>query len=248
MHRTTDSILLVLAAAAGASAQSAVWRPLGVTSGNIYYNGGNVGIGTTNPAYPLDLAGALRVKSAVAGTWSLIDLEKNNDTGGALVRYLPAGAVATPTNRYFYAGVSGATNRFDIFTYDGTSLSPAYVSILNTGNVGIGTSNPNPQYALAVNGVIGAKEVIVTLSGWSDYVLRPDYRLRPLSEVNAYIKEHGHLPDIPSEAEVKSKGVSVGDMQARLLAKIEELTLHMIRLEGQNRELKERIGQLEAGR
>jgi hypothetical protein len=66
-----------------------------------------------------------------------------------------------------------------------------------------------------------------------------------LSEVNAYIQAHRHLPDIPSEAEVKEKGVSVGDMQSKLLAKIEELTLHMIQQDKENRELRERIARLE---
>ncbi len=75
------------------------------------------------------------------------------------------------------------------------------MTITSVGNVGIGTIKP--QYLLSVNGTIGAKDVIVTNSGWSDYVFRPGYRLRPLSEVGAYIRAHHHLPDIPSEAEVK---------------------------------------------
>jgi hypothetical protein len=119
------------------------------------------------------------------------------------------------------------------------------------GKVGIGT--PNPQYLLSVNGTIGTKEVVVTNTGWSDYVFRPDYRLQPLSEVKSYIQANHHLPDIPSETEVKEKGVSLGDMQSKLLAKIEELTLHMIqadernsRLEQQNQALCERITRLES--
>jgi hypothetical protein len=68
---------------------------------------------------------------------------------------------------------------------------------------------------------------------------------RPLAEVASYIKEHHHLPEIPSEAEVKEKGVGVGDMQAKLLAKIEELTLHLIQADEKNLELQERIGRLE---
>lgn len=65
-------------------------------------------------------------------------------------------------------------------------------------------------------------------TGWSDYVFAEDYRLAPLSEIEAHIKEKKHLPGIPSAAEVADRGVNVGDMQARLLAKIEELTLHQI--------------------
>jgi len=117
------------------------------------------------------------------------------------------------------------------------------VSVTSAGNVGIGTTNP--QYKLAVNENIGAQDIIVTNTGSPDYVLRAGYRLRPLSEVGAYIRAHHHLPDIPSAAEVKQKGVSLGDMQAKLLAKIEELTLHMIQQDKENRELRERIARLE---
>jgi hypothetical protein len=110
------------------------------------------------------------------------------------------------------------------------------------GNVGIGTASP--QYLFSVNGTIGTKDVIVTNTGWSDYVFLPGYRLRPLSEVNAYIHANHHLPDIPTEAEVKEKGVSVGEMQAKLLAKVEELTLHMIQMEERNERLEHEIADL----
>jgi predicted DNA-binding protein YlxM (UPF0122 family) len=64
-----------------------------------------------------------------------------------------------------------------------------------------------------------------------------------LSEVNAFIQANHRLPDIPSEAEVKEKGVSMGDMQAKLLAKVEELTLHMIQQERENREVRDQMNQ-----
>lgn len=105
----------------------------------------------------------------------------------------------------------------------------AKVTILSNGNVGVGTTSPG-TYKLAVNGTLRAKQVIID-TGWSDYVFDPDYRLAPLAEVEKQIKAERHLPGIPSASDVAAKGISVGEMQARLLAKIEELTLHQIEQE-----------------
>jgi hypothetical protein len=115
--------------------------------------------------------------------------------------------------------------------------------VLNSGNVGVGTATPAHKFS--VNGAIGATEVIVASSG-ADYVFARDYRLAPLDEVAAFVAEHHHLPDIPSAAEVQEKGLSLGDMQAKLLAKIEELTLHMIEGQRDNQQLRQRIARLEA--
>ncbi len=113
----------------------------------------------------------------------------------------------------------------------------------STGNVGIGTTNP--QQLLDVHGTMAAQAIIVTQAG-ADYVFDPNYRLAPLSEVAGYIQEHHHLLDIPSAEEMQQKGASVGEMQAKMLAKIEELTLHMIRADKENQELRARIAHLEA--
>lgn len=108
------------------------------------------------------------------------------------------------------------------------------------GNVGIGTTEPG-DYKLAVNGKIKTREVVVTAFEWSDYVFEDDYDLKSLEEVEKYIKENKHLPGIPTEKEVKEKGLSVGDMQAKLLEKIEEMTLYIINLKKENKELENRI-------
>jgi hypothetical protein len=101
--------------------------------------------------------------------------------------------------------------------------------------------------AVTATGSLTASEVVVTATPWADYVFTPEYRLAPLSEVAAYVEANHHLPGIPSADEVAEKGVSLGDMQTKLLAKIEELTLHMIAAEQENQELRARIGRIEAG-
>ncbi len=117
-------------------------------------------------------------------------------------------------------------------------------SLFVSGNVGIGTTDQT-QYPLAVNGTIEAKEIIVQ-SGWSDYVLGTSYLLEPLSDVSRRIKADGHLPGIPSAKEIAEHGAPVGEIQAKLLAKIEELTLHAIEQEKQLDEQKLRIERLES--
>jgi hypothetical protein len=84
-------------------------------------------------------------------------------------------------------------------------------------------------YKLVVGGKILAEEIRVKLiKDWADYVFAPSYRLKSLGEVEDHIRTHRRLPDIPSATEVGESGVDIGDMQAKLLAKIEELTLYVI--------------------
>ena len=102
----------------------------------------------------------------------------------------------------------------------------AFLMILKNGKVGIGTETPTEM--LSVNGNIHTKKVIVTQSGWPDYVFDSAYKLKPLSELENFIKINKHLPEIPSESQTKKDGVDVGNNQALLLKKVEELTLYMI--------------------
>jgi hypothetical protein len=96
------------------------------------------------------------------------------------------------------------------------------------GNIGIGTAKP--QYKLAVEGTIGARKVKVTQESWADFVFDPTYKLPTINETALYIQQHRHLPGIPSETEVKEKGLDVGEMNKLLLQKIEEQMLYIIEL------------------
>ena len=107
-------------------------------------------------------------------------------------------------------------------------------------NIGIGTVSPG-SWKLAVNGKVRAKEVKVE-TGWSDFVFNKEYELPSLQEVDNHIKEKGHLKDIPSAKEVEENGIFLGEMDAKLLQKIEELTLYTIqqekKIEDQDEEIK----------
>ncbi|MCR9250200.1 MAG: hypothetical protein NXI20_07225 [bacterium] len=103
-------------------------------------------------------------------------------------------------------------------------------------NIGIGTMDVD-GYKLSVEGNVRATEVKVEATPWPDYVFTPSYDLKSLDQVETFINENGHLPNIPSAQEVEeNKGIGLGEMNAKLLEKIEELTLHLIQ---QNKELSE---------
>ena len=102
--------------------------------------------------------------------------------------------------------------------------------IIADNNIGIGTTSftdGNDTYRLSVDGKVRAHGVKVYTT-WADYVFKPDYDLKPLNEVEAFINKNGHLPNVPSEKEVLENGIELGAMNAKLLEKIEELTLYVI--------------------
>ncbi len=126
-------------------------------------------------------------------------------------------------------GFNFVTTRGRLFTID------------SVGNVRIGDHAPN-GYKLSVNGsAIFTKAVVKAYANWPDFVFEEDFKLQPIEEVMAYVKENKHLPGIPSAKEVAEKGQDLGEMNAKLLQKIEELTLYIA-------EMKKEIDALKAER
>ena len=133
------------------------------------------------------------------------------------------------------------------------------------GNTGVGTYTPNAKfhvngtqliggnneriatgYQLSVAGKIIAEEVRVELRAlWPDYVFGKNYKLMPLDELEKSIKKNKHLPNIPSAAEVEKEGISLGDMNKRLMEKVEELTLYIIDINKKNMVLADKVQKLE---
>lgn len=192
----------------------------GSTGKNIIFNGSptgvataNIGIGMLDPIQALDVGGRLNIRYGVIqnGTTAVTGTED-------------LGLYSTRSGYYLRLVTTSAPIRF--YT-DGGTGSTAKMTIESNGSVGIGTESPSSTYLLSVNGKVRAKEIKVE-SSWSDFVFKPGYKLKTLSEVESYIKENGHLPEIPSEQEVTENGVELGDITSKLLMKIEELTLYII--------------------
>jgi hypothetical protein len=187
-------------------------------------SGGNVGIGTTSPTTKF------HVYEPTQNVLGKIE------TGGANT------AAIIYKNNYEEWQVGNQAYGATGFTF--ASLSGIKMTIRSSGDVGIGTVSPDAK--LAVKGTIHAQEVKVDLSvPGPDYVFEPTYNLKPLAEIETYIKKNKHLPEVPSAKEMEKNGVQLGEMNMLLLKKVEELTLYVIELKKENEEFKKRFVKIE---
>jgi hypothetical protein len=179
---------------------------------------GNIGIGNPTPEIPLSVYGISQFFPRRIGSGDVRSLEIG----------------------YSFTNPDFMNNLYPVFLKTGGGNQPL---ILDAARVGIGTSNPDAK--LAVNGTIHSKEVKVDLLDWPDYVFKKEYKLPTLEEVEKHINEKGHLENIPNEDEVLKNGINLGEMNAKLLQKIEELTLYMIEMKKENVQMKSKQSELE---
>ncbi len=182
---------------------------------------GKIGIGKQ----PTDAELSVGRKTGSDGSLTRLSLEPPKHTGGPW-KYITRDAGAYAYLDQYYGAKHLLTFRHD-------------------GKVGIGTKNTG-SHKLAVEGSVGAREIQVEASGWSDFVFEKEYSLPTLLEVENHIKENGHLKDIPSEAEVIKNGIFLGEMDAKLLQKIEELTLYTIQQQKEIQNLKKENNELKS--
>ncbi|MFW0735915.1 hypothetical protein [Flavobacterium sp. T12S277] len=202
-------------------------------------NNGNVGIGTTAPNTKLTVVG----NSATQLVSSLIGgVVSQNFKYTALSIGESVSAGSSSNIGYMSHQTDKSLSGLYLTNY-GDSEHNASLFVKVGGNVGIGVTNP--QNKLDVKGTIRSQEVKVTLDGWSDFVFKKEYDLPTLAEVEKHIKEKGHLENIPNEEEVLKNGINLGEMNAKLLQKIEELTLYMIDMKKENDQMKKRLVKLE---
>ena len=136
---------------------------------------------------------------------------------------------------------------FNIFENGRTELN--YKQLTNTDKVLLIRNPDRKLLQLTNDGVLRAREIVVDLALWSDYVFEPTYKLMPLTEVKQYISENKHLPNVPSAAVMEAEGLNVAETSRMLMEKVEELTLYLIQLEEkvaqQNALIQEQAVQLE---
>ncbi len=127
--------------------------------------------------------------------------------------------------------------------WSSSGINTYHTSTLGTVFIGM-TDIADSSYRLFVEKGIRTRKVKVDVSSWPDYVFQPGYELRSIKDVEKYIKENGHLPGVPSAAEAEKEGINLGDNQALLLKKIEELTLYTIEQDKKAEQQQEQINSL----
>ncbi|QQS50486.1 MAG: hypothetical protein IPM71_12975 [Bacteroidota bacterium] len=204
---------------------------ISLDNGHAYFKG-NVGIGTTTfdsqNRYKLEVNG-----SALFYTGAYV---KGSNTEGTMISAVN-NAPNVPADQDLFWGCYGwdvpQANNPGLLAL--TSGSNYRFIVKNNGQVGINCNPGNSTYMLTVNGKIQCEELnVVTDVPNADYVFEEDYNLLSLEKVESFITENKHLPDVPSAAEFKENGYSVGTMDEILLRKVEELTLYIIEIKKEN--------------
>ena len=209
---TFDALDIVGAGTTGANRKIRFWN-----EGGAEFRG-SVAVGVTDPLsiYKMDIADRIRIRSSSASSTAGIALNNSNNS---------------VVNAFI------GTKDLDLVGIYGNVSGWGFLMNTTTGNVGIGTLNPT--YKLSVLGNIRSTEIVVE-TGWADYVFDDKYKLSSLDEVEKFINQHKHLPNIPSAKEIEENGLHVGDVQKRMMEKIEELTLYIIEMKKEIEALKKK--------
>ena len=240
------TLLLLISFSIAVSAQS--WQTY---ENKLYVSPVNtfVGIGTNIPAYNLDIDGRLRIRySNVINGWgysylywsfhSLVMGTPEGSNSHNSIDLIPGGNDNQPETFFsqirFFSTTS--TNQHDL-KIELNSEGNCWFN--NPHNFGIGTTTPH--YKLDVNGTIHATEILVSIPTGADFVFDKNYSLPTLKDVEAYIKDQKHLPDIQSADEMEQNGVNLNELTIQLLQKVEELTLYIIEQDKRIEELEQQL-------
>ena len=224
-----------------------------------------VGIGTSAPTRNLDVVGVAKVSSHIwsngslsvgadMNTFSKCFIANTNRTAAIQVK---ATGNTQPYQRLLFLEYNNADTKIMEVTNTSTNRSPfvlkadggmdidnGVTNILHLGTDGMFSisNNTRKTFVVEANGLTRARKIKVDADVWADYVFEEDYKLMPLADVENFLKEHKHLPSIPSEKVMKEEGIDLAEMNVKMMEKIEELTLYLIQ---QNKELEKVKAELE---
>ncbi|MGO4293495.1 hypothetical protein [Chitinophaga sp. RAB17] len=207
---------------------------------------GNIGLGNTNPFDHLNITGTIgtvpnRIAIQNTGIPNSLFYVGNTSSDYTVTNQRSTNILESYTDLHV-----GAANSGNIYFETGRvgTTAPVRMTILNDGTVGIGT-NTTGTNKLAVEGTIAARRVKVTSADpWPDYVFNDSYQLPLLPDLATYIAKNSHLPGIPDATEIARDGQDLGEMNRKLLEKVEELTLYIIQLDKRNNQQQAQIDTL----
>lgn len=228
-----------------------------------------VGVGTANPTRQLDVVGEVKVSSNLWANGSIsIGSDLNTFSKLSIVNTNRTAAIqgntvgnTKPYQRLMYFEYDNDDTKILEVVNTATSRTPFALKANGAMDIDNGTttifhlgtegslelrSGTLQTFKVETNGLIRGRRMKLDLDTWADYVFDPAYQLMPLSEVETFVKQEKHLPNVPSEQELKADGADVMEMNRILMEKVEELTLYLIQQNKNTEELKKQLEVLQA--
>jgi hypothetical protein len=209
-------------------------RPASSSNNTYFDGGGGVGVGHQGqwPGYRFMVMGKSNFHGDVGVNIGNVQPKGALDVNGTIFSTKGWGdwmQLHTNNGNGFWRIHNPQTQDYLVFGHEVGGNQTYALYLHDNGNVSIGSNaGTDPNYKLSVDGAMRAREIEVNLSTWADYVFEESYELMPLTEVEAFIDENQHLPNIPAANDMVETGLNVGDMQVKMMEKIEELTLYII--------------------
>lgn len=249
----------------------ALCATFGYSQTNIFPTTGNVGIGTTAPTVRFEVIKTVSNLGSSTNNMAYFGYKRTTNSQGLFIQNLSYSipgsdpftistgygnrilSVDNSANAGFVEFGTPATSNTTKSAVSFGNNSVEFMRINENGKVRIGLGandikTPDGYKLFVEDGILTekVKVAVKTTTEWADYVFADDYKLMTLSEVEKFTKENKHLPNVPSASEIVNGGLDVAKMDAKLLEKVEELTLYIIEQNKINEKQAKEIDELKA--